>query len=847
MTTLPRKETRAAQNGLKWCLVILALTALFTACFAAGTADLYNAKLVGHLDANGKNIGTAGTITATNFVGSFSLSSASGTLPASQVGTGYAYTNLFGIPSSFSPSSHNHPISEITDLTVGLAGKLSLMDTNGAGYLPMIAEDGQLSQTLITASSVSDHLSSGSVHVPAATTAGETVAWDSFNGIWGVVGAREPDLGNPSTSGYLLSSSDAGVRSWIAPPTGGGGSEYFVASGSPAYTTSGGVDTGTAGQNATQYGYGSSATTTNSVAVGYNAASTGRAALSVGANTISSGYGSIALGVIASATGYAATAVGFTAEATGANKATAIGNGAQARGDASTAVGGATTAGGLCSLAVGDAAYAIAFASSAIGRSSVATAEYAIAIGASTEATAIGAVGLGCNASAQADDSVQVCSGVNSVATTIQYFDNRLADADGLAITSTTTNLLTATKSVTGVALAATHQLPSGGSTGHVLAKSSGSDYEVGWVAAGAGDMLKSDNLSGLANNATALSNIGAMPKVTASDSTKIATIDSSGSAVASATAIDDKISDGFLFGDGSDGDATITGNISLERDMYYNSLTINSGFTLTTDCYRIYVKGKLDNNGTIKNDGANGGNATTGTGSTANSTNPLGQTIPGGAGSGAGGDGGITTAGVQGFISATTSDGIYAQGTGGSGAAGGNGATTNGGAGKTSPNPVANFPLPRDFRCSWDFGATFTPVAGKSGAGGGGGGGDGTNQGGGGGSGGRAAGAIEIWCRELENTGGTIRANGGAGGNGAAGQGGNTGGGGGGGGGTGGAICIFAKTITDLGTIQALAGSGGTGGAGAGTGTAGGNGTAGGAGRYLVRKITDWSISAEE
>lgn len=33
----------------------------------------------------------------------------------------------------------------------------------------------------------------------------------------------EPALGNPSVSGYILSSTTAGVRSWIAPPTGGGG------------------------------------------------------------------------------------------------------------------------------------------------------------------------------------------------------------------------------------------------------------------------------------------------------------------------------------------------------------------------------------------------------------------------------------------------------------------------------------------------------------------------------------------------------------------------------------------------------------------------------------------------
>lgn len=36
-------------------------------------------------------------------------------------------------------------------------------------------------------------------------------------------GTYEPILGNPSVSGYVLSSTTAGTRSWIAPPSGGGG------------------------------------------------------------------------------------------------------------------------------------------------------------------------------------------------------------------------------------------------------------------------------------------------------------------------------------------------------------------------------------------------------------------------------------------------------------------------------------------------------------------------------------------------------------------------------------------------------------------------------------------------
>jgi hypothetical protein len=43
-----------------------------------------------------------------------------------------------------------------------------------------------------------------------------SVDWNTFNG-------KENSLGNPSTNGYVLSSTTGGVRSWIAPATGGGG------------------------------------------------------------------------------------------------------------------------------------------------------------------------------------------------------------------------------------------------------------------------------------------------------------------------------------------------------------------------------------------------------------------------------------------------------------------------------------------------------------------------------------------------------------------------------------------------------------------------------------------------
>ena len=54
------------------------------------------------------------------------------------------------------------------------------------------------------------------------------------------------------------------------------------------------------------------------------------------------------------------------------------------------------------------------------------------------------------------------------------------------------------------------------------------------------------------------------------------------------------------IFGNGSDGNVTISANTSLSRDMYYNTLTVNSGITLFTNGFKIFVKETLTNNGTI-------------------------------------------------------------------------------------------------------------------------------------------------------------------------------------------------------------------------------------------------------
>ena len=48
-------------------------------------------------------------------------------------------------------------------------------------------------------------------------------------------------------------------------------------------------------------------------------------------------------------------------------------------------------------------------------------------------------------------------------------------------------------------------------------------------------------------------------------------------------------------FGDGSDGDVTTSGNVNLARDMYYKNLTIDTGPSIYTRGYKIFVQGEIE------------------------------------------------------------------------------------------------------------------------------------------------------------------------------------------------------------------------------------------------------------
>jgi len=301
-------------------------------------------------------------------------------------------------------------------------------------------------------------------------------------------------------------------------------------------------------------------------------------------------------------------------------------------------------------------------------------------------------------------------------------------------------------------------------------------------------------------------------------------------------------------FGDGSDGNVTISSGVTLlTRDMYYNNLTINGTGSLNTNGCKVFVKGILDLTaapvGAINWNGNNGGNASGATGGsvTANTGITLGDQALGAVG-GTGGTGTGTSGGVAPVPLNTM---------GGEGSAGGRGGTGSSGsaaAGSAARSAVFN----TDFR-RFDtllIAALILPQGGVGGSGSSSGSGDGTNSGAGGGAGGNGGGVVALYVNAIVTSSatpaGAIQANGGNGGNGANATAGVTGGGAGGGGGGGGWIYLaynyrFGPTVTGL--LQANGGNGGNAGNGYGAPASGGSGgNGGGSGRIYVYNVPSGS-----
>lgn len=302
------------------------------------------------------------------------------------------------------------------------------------------------------------------------------------------------------------------------------------------------------------------------------------------------------------------------------------------------------------------------------------------------------------------------------------------------------------------------------------------------------------------------------------------------------------------VFGDGSDGDVTISsGTTTLTRDMYYRNLTINSGTAIVPNGYRIFVNKTLTNNGGISfngNNGGNGGNGSAGSGgmggsggsSGAAATALNGGTVastsaqvacpssnggnggntqaPGNnSGSVAGASGGSLSSSIGTNSNAGVTGGIGGSGGAGGGGgaqAGGSGGYVTGGSAGTILSPTRKFSVFPNFVNFYDATTTNT---------------------------GNTYLIQYTGSPFVANSGGGSGGGGGGGGNSHAGRGGGGGGGCGGAGGTAGTIVIYSRTVVNNGHIRAIGGNGGNGGDGANgvattdTGGAGGGGGTGSGG----------------
>lgn len=223
-----------------------------------------------------------------------------------------------------------------------------------------------------------------------------------------------------------------------------------------------------------------------------------------------------------------------------------------------------------------------------------------------------------------------------------------------------------------------------------------------------------------------------------------------------------------MAFGDGSDGDVTISVDTTLTADMNYNNLTVNAGITLYPDGYVIYVKETLTLNGTINRNGNDGLNCEcydaggpdwwyydcwSNGGGAALPTRSLGGSGAGGVGGGGGGDGPPNQ-----YYCTTGSPGSSVEGIADS--SGGIGGNNTGASPKCSPGSGGTTTTAYIVDCQ-DIDDIITNAATRlGGPGGGGGGGSAGGAGGGGGSGG---GVVYISAKSISGN-GIISANGGNG-----------------------------------------------------------------------------------
>jgi hypothetical protein len=306
-------------------------------------------------------------------------------------------------------------------------------------------------------------------------------------------------------------------------------------------------------------------------------------------------------------------------------------------------------------------------------------------------------------------------------------------------------------------------------------------------------------------------------------------------------------------YGDGHEGNVTISVDTTITKDMMYNDLTVNTGINLDTACLRVFVKGTLTLNGTIRCNGNNGGNGGTGTGAAGGAAGAAGtqqtggavQNLPNGPAGRAGAIGGFNSNGSGTTNGQDTTYGLPNVPAGTAGGISGNGRSGGAGGGVgTATDTIQEHPLVWPAIISWrrlDGTAINMSVvngtAAQAGSGGG-----AAASGGGGSGGGGSGGAVVVVCARTITGNGTIQAKGGNGGNGGNGLAtAQAGGGAAGNGGQGGVVVlIYADNTGWTGTLDVSGGTKGTkGNAGGGAGsTDGGVGSDGGAGKSYTMRI---------
>lgn len=305
------------------------------------------------------------------------------------------------------------------------------------------------------------------------------------------------------------------------------------------------------------------------------------------------------------------------------------------------------------------------------------------------------------------------------------------------------------------------------------------------------------------------------------------------------------------LFGDGSDGDVTLTSNTTLTEDKFYDTLIIDNGVVLTTNGWRVFCKKDLINNGTIRSNGNDGNPGTT--------PPNAGSTRSGGGGGGSGSPGGNIQLWANRIINNGTVEAV-----GGDGGDGGDGnadtaASTSsgpGGSGGAAAHTGGSLPdaIAGQSGGSADSGGGASaggtgsdsdPGFGSAGTGGGGGGTANATAAGDGGDGGsvvpgknvpRSPTAAYLLYDVQDSAQQTGSAGSGGGGGGASSDTGSHGGGGGGGaGGSGGVVMLIYGSKSGAGTVDVSGGAGGAKGLGdGGLGEDGADGAAGGAGTEI-------------